>query len=95
MPSCERSSVAAKPQQPKASTRMPMPSDSPLPTCAGFAVLGGDLAVARLHRADVGVGDAAAGHGVERAEGEVLHRGVIRPPSLSCSPDAVRGKRVE
>ena len=62
---------------------------------AGLAVLGGDFALARFDGADVGVGDAAPRHRVERAQGQVFHRGVISPPSLSCSPAAVRGKRVE
>ena len=60
-----------------------------------LAVLGGDLPLARLHRADIGVGDAAPRHGIQRAQGQVFHRGVISPPSLSASPEAVRGKRVE
>ena len=61
----------------------------------GLAVLGGDFALARFHRADIGVGDAAPRHGIQRAQSQVFHRGVISPPSLSCSPAAVRGKRVE
>ena len=47
MPSAVRSSVAAKPQQPCASTRMPMPCDSALRDVPGLAVLGGDFALAR------------------------------------------------
>ena len=43
-----RSSVAAKPQQPPASTRIPRPMRFGAGDVAGLAVLGGDVAVARL-----------------------------------------------
>jgi len=62
---------------------------------AHLAVLGGDLALARFHGAHIGVVHAASGDGIECAKGQVFHRGVISPPSLSCSLEAARGKRVE
>ena len=62
---------------------------------AGLAVLGGHLALARFDGAHVGVIHAAAAACVQGQESGVFHRGVIRPPSLSCSPEAARGKRVE
>ena len=62
---------------------------------AGFAVLGRDVTVLFFDDAHVGVGDAAPDGGVERVAGQIFHRGVISPPSLSCSPEAWRGKRVE
>jgi len=62
---------------------------------AHLAVLGGDLAVANFDGTHVGVGDAPTGDRIERLQGEIFHRGVINPPSLSCSLDATRGNRVE
>ena len=42
---------------------------------AGLAVLGGDLPLADIEGAHVGVGDAAPRHRVERAQCQVFHRG--------------------
>ena len=92
---CVRSSVAANPQQPKASTRIPTPSDSELDTWPALPFLVVTSRSRDFDGAHVGVSDAAARRGIQRAQGQVFHRGVIRPPSLSCSPEAVRGKRVE
>ena len=62
---------------------------------ADFSVLGGDVALLGLDQAHIGVGNAAAHGGIERIQRSLFHLGVISPPSLSCSPEAVRGKRVE
>ena len=62
---------------------------------ADFSVLGGYLAFAGFDGSNVGVGNARTRGGFERRKSKILHRGVIRPPSLSCSVEAVRGKRVE
>ena len=65
-PARVRSSVAAKPQQPSASTRIPMPTDSSLETWPGLPFLVPSFAVAAFHHADVGVGDAGAQGRIER-----------------------------
>ena len=64
-----------------------------------LAVLGGDIALAGLDaRASAYVTPRRAtssSPAKARSFSIPFYRGVIRPPSLSCSVDAVRGKRVE
>ena len=62
---------------------------------AGFAVLGADVALAGFLHAHVGVFDATARSRVEGGQRYAFHRGVINPPSFSCSLEVVLGKRVE
>src|SRR5579864_4683465 len=62
---------------------------------ADFSVLGGNLAFLGLDQPHIAIGNPAAHRRIERILGYLLHRGVINPPSLSCSPEAMRGKRVE
>ena len=68
-PSRVSRSVEENPHAPPAMTRMPMPSDSRFGERADFAVLGGNIAVANVHHANVGVGSAAALGGFDREIG--------------------------
>ena len=95
-PSRVRRSVEAKPQAPPAITRMPMPSDSAFGERADFAILRGDVAMANVHHAHVGVGCAAALGRLDRPVGHSLAscptRLVAGPVARSKLASAGRGR---
>ena len=94
-PSRVSRSVAAKPQAPAGNHANANAQRFGFSERADFAIFGGDVAMADVHHAHVGVGSAAALGRLDRQTGQVLHHGWQKGPAEECRLERVPMKQVK